>query len=230
MTGGAGLIGSQVAAPVVESAEENGIDPEIVVALIGLVPGVLWVLLAATGFALFYKPVRDEILPRIRRVDIFGVEASFVRARIDRAIAARSAKVSDDERARVVRRVCRVSSVFRGATILWADADPGKTADEREMLLRSGVAVEVLRARDKALAMFTDGGHDAMIVILRRRGAAAILKLVADASRRTPDRPIILYAYPGYDPQAMPPGVFAATDRPDELLHCVADALERARC
>jgi hypothetical protein len=205
-------------------------DTDVVVALIQIAPGVFWVLLAAILVALFFRPIRDHLLPRMRNLNIFGVEATFVRARMDRAIAARSARVSDGERAHAVRRVCRLSSVFHGATVLWADAAPSRTSDERAMLLRAGVSIEVSRSRDKALALFTQGSHDVMIVTLRpRRGQAAILKLVAEAARQVPGRPIILYAYPGYDTDATPPGAFAITDRPDELLHCVADALERTR-
>lgn len=202
---------------------------DVVVALIQIIPGALWALLAIALAALFYRPVRYDLLPRVVDLNILGVEARFVREHMDRAIASRSVDVSGQERERAVRRLRRVEDAFRGARLLWIGEGPGGGAEEREMLRSTGALIDPARDEEEGLKRLAEGRYDAIVSTGAGDGAAAHARLIAGMEARAIRRPVILYDCERGGEDGAPAGVFAVADRPDELLHCVADALERAR-
>lgn len=201
----------------------------VVVALIQIIPSALWVLLGISTLVLFYRPVRYDLLPRMSTFNILGIEAEFVRGQMDRAITKRSVQVSDSDRARAVRRLGRLRDVFRDARILWLDGDPDRQADERAMLRFTGAIVDPARSDGEALQMLADTKYDAIVSAERSVGGASGPDLLTGMQARAIQRPVILYECGGRPARATPAEAFAVADRPDELLHCVADALERAR-
>jgi predicted nicotinamide N-methyase len=50
------------------------------VAIIEIIPSILWFLLVLAGVIVFYRPIRDELLPNLSAFRAHGVELSFVRA------------------------------------------------------------------------------------------------------------------------------------------------------
>lgn len=198
---------------------------DVIVALIYVMPRVLWILVGVTLLVLFYRPIRDQLIPRMSGLSLFGVEASFLRETMDRAISKRSAPVSDGDRARALRRLRRLPDAFKGARILWLDESPEGQSDEREMLRCTGARVEKARSGDDARRMLGDARYDAIVAAEQRGGKSA--EAMIGAAGILP--PVIVYACDGGAARATPAGVFAVADRPDELLHCIADALERAR-
>jgi len=199
---------------------------DILVAVIQILPSLLWVLLAVAFVALLYRPVRYELIPRMTNLEIFGVEATFVREKMNRAIARRSVDVSDVDRSRVLRRLRRLRDVFRRARILWLDSAPEDRADERAMLRSTGALVEPARSGEDAQRMLAESDYDAVVSAEPSPLAANLLAALQAGLRR---RPVIVYTESSDPDRAPPPGAVAITDRPDELLHCVADALERSR-
>lgn len=198
----------------------------VVVALIHILPSLLWVLLAVSFVALLYRPLRYELIPRMTGIEIFGVEATFVREEMNRAIAGRSVHVSDVDRSRVLRRLRRLRDVFREARILWLDPAPEERAGERAMLRFTGALVDPARSGEDALRMLAESSYDAVVSAEPSPPAAPLL---AALQAGLPRRQVIVYAASPAPDRAPPPGAVALTDRPDELLHCVADALERSR-
>lgn len=204
----------------------SAVNDGILIALIGIAPSVLWVLLVIGVVATFHRPIRDQLLPRLGGINVLGVEATFIRERMDRAIKRRDQKVSEDDRGRVLRRVCKAAGVVQGAAVVWMDADPRDTVEERAMLRFSGVSLDLARSPEEALALLQEGDHDAVIA---RAPVAAALALATGMEQRGAGRPLILYAGSAARGVGTPPGAFAVTDRPDELLHYLTDVLERSR-
>ena len=56
---------------------------EITLELIKLVPSLLWFLLVLIVLLVFYRPIRDDLLPSLTGFSAAGVELSFVRESID---------------------------------------------------------------------------------------------------------------------------------------------------
>src|SRR5712691_2196025 len=54
--------------------------------LIKILPSILWFFLAAAVLVLFYKPIRDDLLPNLSGFKAGGVELSFVKESIEAAI------------------------------------------------------------------------------------------------------------------------------------------------
>ncbi len=56
------------------------------VELVKVIPSILWFLLTITALAVFYRPLRDELLPNLTGFSAMGVEVSFIRDSMDAAI------------------------------------------------------------------------------------------------------------------------------------------------
>jgi hypothetical protein len=48
-------------------------SPEVTVELVKLIPSVLWVILVAILIAVFYRPIRRELLPKMQGIHVFGM-------------------------------------------------------------------------------------------------------------------------------------------------------------
>lgn len=203
--------------------------PDITVALIGIVPSVLWALLAGALALTFYRPIKWQLLPRLKGIDLFGIEATFAEEEMEQAIAGRRASVSEGERVAVLRRLRRASAVTQGAAVLWVDSAPADTVHERALLRHAGMSIELCRSAEDAAAFASAGGHDAVIVRLPVGAPAAATEGLAKTGRGGKGRHLILYA-PADAGAGAPSGAFAAAERPDQLVHYLVDVLERTRC
>ncbi|MRG96559.1 response regulator [Polyangium spumosum] len=201
----------------------------IIIALIDASPSAMWVLLVVWLVLRFEKPIRS-VLPRVTGVSIFGVEASFVREEMDKAIVRKAAPVCTEDRERALRRLMRAESVFRDAAILWVDSAPELRADERALLRFAGASVDVARSTAEALSRLENRGYDAIVSDMKREGDPdAGLSLLSAMRERSFLPPVIFYVDQDEAGREVPPRAFDLTDRPDVLLHALADALERRR-
>lgn len=127
-----------------------------------------------------------------------------------------------------LRRLERVHEVINGARILWIDDHPEWNSWEIACLEAAGASVRTVSTTQSALG-FVDHGYDAIVSDIDREGSTtAGLTALPSLRAAAPTTPIILYV--GHvDPLGVPVGAFGITDRPDELLHLVLDALERGR-
>ena len=57
----------------------------IPIELVKIIPTILWFLLVVAVLVLFYRPIRDELLPNLSGLKAMGVELSFVKDSIDAA-------------------------------------------------------------------------------------------------------------------------------------------------
>jgi CheY-like chemotaxis protein len=205
-------------------------DSDVAVEVIRILPSILWIVFFAVLVALFQKPIREQLLPRLGGFSAFGVSLTFLREELDRAVEQRTAQVSQGDRSLVLRRAQAVADALQDGQILWVDDEPENNAYERRILRSFGVLIDPARSTDEALAMLRGGQYHAVISDMTRGGAPhAGLQLLEHMREEGLYRWFIIYAG-HFDPaKGIPPYVFGMTDRPDHLLHYVMDVLERER-
>jgi CheY-like chemotaxis protein len=211
-----------------------------------LLTAVLWIAFAATVIWIFYRPIIDQLLPRLSGVKAFGFEFSFAREELNRAIAAQerrmeppregdrvSREITSEARDQVLRRARREADIVLGSRILWVDDHPVNNRDLVRLLMSLGAAVDVSRSSAEAEERLERYVYDVIISDMMRDGVRDEGKsFVEEVVRRTPaPHPWVIYFIGGpFQPSlGVPKGVLGGTHRPDELLHLVLDALARER-
>ena len=128
----------------------------------------------------------------------------------------------------VPRRAELVAPVLKGAQILWVDDAPDNNADEMATLKTLGIAVTTARDTTEALSKLKGKTYDAVISDMRRDDVPDEgLRFLRAMGEK---RPLTIFYVTELDPsRGAPPGSFAITNRPDNLVHYVMDALERVR-
>jgi Response regulator receiver domain len=204
-------------------------DPEVQVALIQLLPAALWVAFWVVLVWIFYRPIRDEVIPRLSSFKVMGVEVGL--RNLDEAAKAKGMTLSTEARTRVGRRAQRAADIVQGAQILWVDDHPSGNRDLVRTLTSFGMVVDVARSSNEAFDMLDRRIYDVIISDIKRdnepEDGKAFVKKIPDVGIKTL---AIFYIGSPFDPKlGVPKGVLGGTNRPDELLHLVIDALERER-
>jgi len=202
-------------------------------------PGIFWVILVSVILWRFYKPLRYDLLPNLSGLKVLGVEFSFVQASITHAfeLAEKSkefpgVEITEADQQRVLSRVKKNASLFRGKRILWIDDFPDSPANERKMLQSLLVDVDMAASTSTAesLLQAKDNKYDLILSDMKRGDdKLAGLKFLENYAKQKKRAPVIFYiGYP--DPaKGVPAYAFGITHRPDELLHLIMDALERVK-
>jgi len=195
-----------------------------------LLPSLLWFALALVVCILFYKPIRYELLPRITSLKAFGVEFTFVREALERAIADQKVEVSQGDRSQVLKRAMSAAAVLKGMRVLWVDDHPEYNQGETELLWSLGVFVRAVRSTAEAITTLAAGRYDAIISDMEREGNShAGTDMVAELWKRHLYRWTVIYVGKLDPARGTPPLVLGITDRPDHLVHYVIDIAERER-
>ncbi len=202
-------------------------------------PGILWVIFASIVLWRFYKPLRYELLPKLSGFKVMGVEFSFIQASITHAIelAEKSKEfprpaITDEEQQRVINRARKNASLFRGTHILWIDDFPDSPTNERMMLKSLLVTVDMAQNTVEAEKMLRakDKKYDLIISDMKRGDdAQAGLNFLKAYAKQKERVPVIFYIGNPDSSKGVPAHAFGITHRPDELLHLIMDALERAK-
>lgn len=204
---------------------------EITVELIRLIPMLLWFTFALVAFILFYRRIRDDVLPRLGGIEFFGVTMTLVREELNRVIDefAVPVKESAAERAQVIRRARRLTPLCSGARLLWVDDQPENNAAEQRIFASLGILVDQARSNDEALKMLSFNTYDLLISDMQRDSRDAGLHLLKIIRQRGYILPLIFYIS-HFDPaRGTPPYAFGITNRATDLLNYIFDALERRR-
>jgi hypothetical protein len=128
---------------------------------------------------------------------------------------------------RIARRAARNYEVLSGASILWVDDDPLSVQREQELLQNLGVKrIDTATTTEEATAMNAKSSYQVVISDMDRiESPKAGEELLASVGPEGP--PVIIYLL-NYKPElGVPDGAFGITNRPDELVDLVLDALER---
>jgi hypothetical protein len=195
-----------------------------------LVATVLWV-----GFAVFVVVVLRPLLSLVQKVkpdagsseeqESSGhADVAYAAAQLDQAVEHNGRpEVSGERCAHAVERAKRLQGMLAGARVVWVVDRPGTVAAESRLLQSLGMLVSVFSTNSEVKAALKDGGLDVVISDLERSKGDPALALAG----LTGDVPLIYYTAERV--AGVPPGAFGLTNRPDELLHLVIDALERHR-
>ena len=123
-----------------------------------------------------------------------------------------------------------VESVLRGARLLWVDDNPDNNIYERIMLASLGVVIDLSLSTNEALVMLARQPYDAIISDIERQGVMDEgLRFLQAVQGCDVHPPTIFYTFRLDPRKPIPPGAFAITQRPDDLLHYILDILERVR-
>ena len=222
--------------------------------LLGSLPPYLWFGLLVF-LLVRYRSQIEQLLRRLTGFKGMGVELAFAAASLDDAVAERErflapealnqgpkadaahrVEVPELDRKRALERARASLDLLAGKRILWVDDVPVNNRNERRILRGLGMVSEAAISTEEALARLErdESQFDLIISDMARDGdPEAGLRLFADYAElverqgRAPDDRLPLVFYVGrYNPgRGGPAGSFGITNRPDQLLHLVIDAL-----
>jgi len=200
------------------------LDRELLLALLAMLPPVLWFGLVVFLILKLRDPIRTEVLPRLSGFGFAGFNVALKPADVNQLVATRAPEATNPTGDAVRDRAARNARVVRGGRVLWNDAEPLNNVGERAMLYDMGIFVEIVRTPDEAFRALGAARFD---VVLSNIGAGekpglALLQELRDR----PDSPPVVF-YVEKLSEGVPAGAFGITNRPDELLHLVLDVLER---
>jgi len=203
--------------------------------LIETIPSILWFIFILVLFILFYKRIRDELLPRLGSIKAAGVEFSFVENSIDAAIefGEKSAKwdvrVPEKDKKTALARAKHHLDIIRNTRILWVDDYPENNRNERRMFRQLKADIDIARNSNEALEMLRCDIYDLAISDIARddKDDPDGLQFLSELRKTGDGTPVIFYVGVMEAGKGVPEQAFGITNRPDELLHLTLDALER---
>lgn len=204
--------------------------------LIKLIPSLLWFILIAILFIKFYRPIRYDLLPKLTGIKAMGVELSFITKSIDAALDLaeknRNWKVDVPSSAKdnVLKRAKEHLKIFENAKILWVDDNPDNNTNELRMFTQLKMTVEFATSTEEALEKLRTNRYELILSDMARgKEADAGIKFLNQFRTSDEITPMIFYIGTFKLEMGVPGGAFGITNRPDELLHLVLDALERKK-
>lgn len=129
-----------------------------------------------------------------------------------------------------LRRAKLVAAALKSAALLWVDDRPAN--NEWEVATFKALGIEVTQAigTEEALTCLKAQRFDVILSdIARGNSNSEGIKTLASIAEYTPGVPVVFYVGSIDLERGVPRGAFGLTNRPDELLHLVMDALERRR-
>jgi CheY-like chemotaxis protein len=211
---------------------------------ISALSSLLWVGLAGY-FVYIMRDSLSAVLVRLTGVEAFGVKFSMSGGQAMAAAIEMASKnpawavaVPEADRQRALDRANRERRVLEGAEILWVDDRPSNNRNEARMLRSFGAMITFACTTDEAIRALTLAVQQSQPfhLILSDVGREipvsdpkAGLTMVPRLRDERFFQPVILYVGQLKPETGPPPGVCGITNRPDQLLHLVLDALSRVR-
>ena len=206
--------------------------------------GALWVLLAAFVVWLLRQPL-TALVSRLASFEAFGVKFALSGgSALDAAIElaeknpAWPVEVPAADRKAAIDRANAHRSVFEGAEILWVDDRPSNNRNEARMLRSFGALITFAATTDEASRALQTAAeqHQPFDIILSdisrdlpTPDATAGLTMLPRLRNAGFHQPVIYYIGRPNPDAGVPAGAFGITNRPDQLLQLVVDALSRVR-
>jgi CheY-like chemotaxis protein len=129
-----------------------------------------------------------------------------------------------------LRRAQLVAPALRNARILWIDDTPKNNEWERLTLRHLGTHVTAVTRTETAIECLLAEGFDLIISDISRQGVPREgIEALPRVAAAGPGTAVVFYVGRVDHASGVPPMAFGITNRPDELLHLVMDALERRR-
>lgn len=204
-------------------------DSTILVEIIKILPSLVWALIVIGLIIIFYGPIREELIPRMTGIKALGFEATFIKKELER-IAETEPAGTEESRDQVARRAQRIKKVIEGGRILLVNDFPDSMRQVISILKSLGLSVEISTSTSQALSQMTTNAYDVIISDMKRGDVVDEgLRFLNETIKRGIIRPTI-FTVGHYEPdRGVPPLAFGITNRVDELLNLIFDALERVR-
>lgn len=143
-------------------------------------------------------------------------------------IPARESVSTESGRSQVARRAARIEKVIRGAQVLLVNDIPAQMSHVIDILRDLGLIVQVETSSEDALRALAEDTWDAVISDMEREGiddeGIRFLRKMRDQSMFVP----VIFTVGRFNPVlGTPPFAFGITNRVDECLNLLFDALER---
>jgi CheY-like chemotaxis protein len=217
---------------------------EQIAKVIGALASLAWVGLA--GYVLYLlRHSLPNVVSRLAGFEALGLKLSLSGGRAMEAAIEMARKQSDwhvdipeSDREAALARANKERDLIDGAEILWVDDRPSNNRNETRMLRSFGALITFSCTTDEAMAALSQAAeqirpfHIIISDISREfpthdpvAGLAMIDRLLADRIAL----PVILYVGRLKSGAGVPSGAFGLTNRPDQLLQLVVDALSRVR-
>ncbi|MCI0515817.1 response regulator [candidate division KSB1 bacterium] len=217
--------------------------------LVKLIPSILWFFFMVALVIKLYRPIRYELLPKLSGIKALGVEMSFIRESIDAALqkakehdqksvgvqlAEKSPQwkvvVPPEDRQLVIERALNHQQVLSGTQMLWVDDHPENNLNERRMFKQLKVDIDTAKSTTEALEMLKFAHYQIILSdMLRDQEKTAGLEFLKRLREIDLQTPVIFYIGVIDPERGTPAQSFGLTNRPDELLHLVIDAVERKK-
>lgn len=202
----------------------DGFPWEVVV---GLVPHLLWAMVAIGLVAWIGPEAIRAALKRLTKVGVAGLELEF-RDELEAAAEAQGKTPPPGHIGRASRRLAASEALIRGAKILWVDDEPRNNRFEGRLLEAAGARITQATSTETGLAAAEKTTFDVVISDMARGAEMdAGLRLCRELAVGRHQAPVVLYV--GHADKPVPSEAFGITDTPDELVHLVLDALARRR-
>lgn len=214
-------------------------SPEVIGAFIAILPQLVLLMIGSVLVVQHRFALAHWIDTRVTGLSAFGLRIDLKPSDVEAAVrdrlgaqaltTSRQGSISDGKR--TVERARRLGPYLLGRTVLWVDDQPTNNRVERRLLREIGVFTESVTTNEDALRAIRDPSEriDAVISDVRRPDGTSGWRALAEEVERL-DRPIpvILYIMHLDRSRGTPAGALGITNRPDELLDLVMDALDRA--
>jgi CheY-like chemotaxis protein len=137
---------------------------------------------------------------------------------------------SEQGRDQVSRRAARIQGVIEGAHVLLVNDEPSDMYHVVNILNELKIEVKIVSDSDEALTCIKASKYDVVISDMRRGAVADEGLRFLNRVRLRGRYPAIIFTVGDYQPKrGTPPYSFGITDRVDELLNLLFDAIERTR-
>ncbi len=195
--------------------------------LIALLPHLFWALVLVGVLLWVGRDTVRELLRRVDKVSIAGVELE-LRDDLEAAATARGQTIGNDALSRAARRLAASGSLTKGAKLLWVDDIPAGIVNESRLFEQAGMDITRALTSTDALAKLDMNNYDLVLSDISRGGDDQAGIHFSDALAGRKSAPPLIF-YVGAAKRPCPVHAFGITDRPDELIHLVLDVLARFR-
>ncbi len=213
---------------------------KIIELIFAFLPTLLWFSLALAVLIIFYKPIRNDLLPNLSGFKAMGVELAFITKSINDALelAEKNKKwlvsVPPEAKENVLNRAKEHLKILKDAQIFWIDDCPDNNLNEWRMFFQLRTKIDIAKSTKEALEKLGEKKYDVIISdMARKEGDKEVfdagIQFLNKFRPKDTTTPVIFYIGIYKPEKGMPAGAFGITNRPDELLHLVMDALERKK-
>jgi PleD family two-component response regulator len=213
---------------------------KIIELIFAFLPTLLWFSLALAVLIIFYKPIRNDLLPNLSGFKAMGVELAFITKSINDALelAEKNKKwlvsVPPEAKENVLNRAKEHLKILKDAQIFWIDDCPDNNLNEWRMFFQLRTKIDIAKSTNEALEKLGEKKYDVIISdMARKEGDKEVfdagIQFLNKFRPKDTTTPVIFYIGIYKPEKGMPAGAFGITNRPDELLHLVMDALERKK-